>query len=88
MTPKLRELEAAAKPHNHTTCNLTCLEPDLRLEGYRMALEDVEPVLAAADDIANRMERARVIIKANGGNWNMLDASKFRDALAKFKGEE
>ena len=73
MTQRLKELEAAAKPHNHTTCNLTCLEPDLRLEGYKLCLEDVEPMLAAAQAYADK-----------GSVWNL---KALRDALAKFRGE-
>lgn len=49
MTQRLRELEEAVKSHsNHRNCNVYCLEPQIRLEGYKMALEEFKPVLDAA----------------------------------------
>ena len=84
MTQRLNELEAAAKPHNHTSCNLTCLEPDLRLEGYRMALEDVEPVLAVVEAIVSNCDYCIAESKGEGG---CPPHRPLRDALKKFRGE-
>ncbi len=53
MTPRLRELEAAAA---NTPTHWTGHKDHARVYGYKMALEDLKPVLDAAKEILPQID--------------------------------
>lgn len=76
MTPRLKELEEVqhtSRSHFGTA------------EGYRMALEDVEPVLQKAQKVIDECSFCQAALNGTGGCFGTH--KPLRDALAAFKGE-
>ena len=99
-TPRLRELEAEVlRRHKDRKLRLPDANPSFtavsegRVEGYKMALEDLAPVLAAARKMDKAVDTHLEAFSNRVFNYNLtakaleVFAQEFRDALAEFKGE-
>ena len=72
-TPRLRELQATRKSIQRRPFQIWD-RADGRVEGYKLALEDLRPVLEAAREILDSVE------SGNGIQWKSFGT--LRDALA------
>ena len=93
-TPRLRELEGAASVSFKGMADETTVNYKFgKAAGYKLALEDVAPVLAAAQRVESNLETCpHCLADIEMDDHVLIDdevcpLGALRDALAEFKGE-